>query len=259
MSSNPYAAPKAAVADAANTMPGNYIAGGRSVPAGHGWTWIVDAWSLFKRQPGVWIATVIVFFLIMFALAFIPLLGSLIGFIIGPVFTAGFAYGSRELEEGRELELGHLFAGFRDRLGTLAAVGGLYLASWVVVALIAALVTGASAWILLGGSADPVTSGAAAATTILLAGLVMLALMMPVFMAIWFAPQLVIFQGLGAPQAMRDSFFACLKNVMPFLVYGAIMLALFIVATIPVGLGWFVLLPVIFASIYTSYRDIYFQ
>src|SRR6185503_20891835 len=104
MSSNPYAAPKAAVADAANTMQGSFVAGGRGVPAGHGWTWIVDAWNLFKRQPGIWIATVVVFFLVMFALAFIPLLGSLIGFIIGPVFTAGFAYGSRELEEGRELE-----------------------------------------------------------------------------------------------------------------------------------------------------------
>lgn len=259
MSSNPYAAPKAAVADATSSMQGSYTPGGRAVPAGRGWTWTVEGWILFKRQPGIWIALVVVFFLVMFALAFIPLLGSLLGFIIGPVFTAGFVYGSRELDEGRELEMGHLFAGFRERLGTLAAVGALYLAAWVVAVLIAALFTGASAWMLLGGSAEPVASGAAAATTVLLAVLVMLALMLPVFMAIWFAPQLVLFHDLSAPQAMRDSFFACLKNILPFLVYGAVMLLLAIIATIPIGLGWLVLLPVIFASIYTSYRDVFFS
>ena len=257
MSSNPYAAPKAAVADATTATQGNFVPGGRSVTAGHGWTWVVDAWNLFKRQPGIWIGTVIVFFLIMIALAFIPLLGSLAGFLVGPVFTAGFVYASRELEAGREMELGHLFAGFRERFGTLVAVGALYLAASVIAALVAALFTGASAWVLLGGNPDPATPGSAA-ITILLGALVMLALLLPVFMAIWFAPQLVMFHEYGAPQAMRDSFFACLKNIVPFLVYGVVVLLLALVATIPIGLGWFVLLPVIFASVYTSYRGVFF-
>jgi len=58
---------------------------------------------------------------------------------------------------------------------------------------------------------------------------------------------------------MKASFVACLKNVVPFLVYSVILLPLAFVASIPLGLGWLVLGPVMAASLYTSYRDIFFD
>jgi uncharacterized membrane protein len=255
MSSNPYAAPKAAVADAVTGLQGTFIPGGRAVPAGRGWIWIVEGWNLFKRQPGIWIGIVLVLLLVSFAIAFIPLLGSLMLSLAWPVFTAGLVYGARELDEGRELELGHLFVGFRERFGTLVAVGALYLVASLVVMLISALVMGASIFVFFGGAGDPTI----APTTVLLVVLLALALMMPVVMAIWFAPQLVLFQGYGAVQSMRESFFACLKNIMPFLVYGAAALLLFLLATIPLLLGWLVLSPVLAATLYTSYRDAFYS
>ena len=39
-------------------------------------------------------------------------------------------------------------------------------------------------------------------------------------MLIWFAPLLVVFNGLPPLEAMKLSFAACLKNMLPFLVYG---------------------------------------
>ena len=60
-------------------------------------------------------------------------------------------------------------------------------------------------------------------------------------------------------EAMKNSFVACLKNVVPFLLYSVILLLLSFVASIPFGLGWLVLGPVIAASLYTSYRDIFFD
>jgi hypothetical protein len=42
-------------------------------------------------------------------------------------------------------------------------------------------------------------------------------------------------------------------------VFGVAFFLLAIVATIPVGLGWLVLGPVLLASIYTGYRDIYYE
>jgi uncharacterized membrane protein len=53
------------------------------------------------------------------------------------------------------------------------------------------------------------------------------------------------------------SFHGCLRNVVPFLVYGAIGIVLAILATIPFGLGWFVLAPVTIATVYASYCDIF--
>ena len=99
--------------------------------------------------------------------------------------------------------------------------------------------------------------GAAGASGVLLAVLIALALMLPLYMAMWFAPALVVFHELGAVDAMKASFAGCLKNVVPFVLYGLVGLVLGIVASIPFGLGWLVLGPVAIASVYVGYRDIY--
>jgi uncharacterized membrane protein len=56
---------------------------------------------------------------------------------------------------------------------------------------------------------------------------------------------------------MKSSFIACLKNMVPFLLYGVIAFLLAMLASIPFGLGWLVLGPVLAASLYTGYRDIF--
>ena len=57
---NPYAAPKAAVADATDVLNADFVPGGQSRPASHGWSWIAEGWELFKRQPGMWIGIVLI-------------------------------------------------------------------------------------------------------------------------------------------------------------------------------------------------------
>jgi len=235
-----------------------FVSAGRTVPAGNGWNWIVQGWEIFKRQPGIWIALLVIYFVIVVVLAFIPVLGSLANIALGPVFTAGMLLGCRALEQGGELKVGHLFEGFRERFGVLVKVGLLYLAANVVIALAAGLTMGASVFRLMSGDAD-IGEVIGAAMGLLLAALIALALMLPVLMAIWFAPPLVVFNQLGAIDALKASFAACLKNFVPFLVYGLILLGMAIVASIPFGLGWLVLGPVLVASLYTAYRDIFFS
>ena len=57
--------------------------------------------------------------------------------------------------------------------------------------------------------------------------------------------------------ALKASFVACLNNWIPFLIYSVVLLVLCVVAAIPAGLGYLVLLPVLAASVYTAYRDIF--
>lgn len=255
---NPYAAPKAPVAET-ELSQGRFIAGGRAVAAGRGWSWIAEGWNLFKRHAGMWIAIGVVLALIFIALALIPFLGSLAAMVLAPVFTGGLMIGCRAQEEGGELQIGHLFAGFRERFGTLVSVGLLYLAASVVVALVAGLVTGAALWNVVGGGEVDAAAAAGTALTILLTVLVMMALLLPVFMAIWFAPPLVVFHEMGALEAMKNSFTACLRNIVPFLVYSAVLFVLAILASIPFGLGWLVLGPTLACSLYAAYRDIFFD
>jgi uncharacterized membrane protein len=259
MSTNPSAAPKADVAGVSTTAQGNFVAEGHPVPAGHGWTWIASAWELFKRQPGIWVAIAVIAIVIFTAFHFMHAFGMILGILLTPVFTAGVVIGAKALDEGRELEIAHLFAGFINRFGALIAVGAIYLALWFAIVVLSVAVTGVSVWVMLSASPDLASATMSALLSILLAWLIALALMVPVFMAVWFAPPLVVFNKLDAPDALKASFLGCLKNIVPFLVYGLILFGFAILATIPVFLGWLVLGPVIGASIYTSYRDIYFR
>jgi uncharacterized membrane protein len=258
MSSNPYAAPKAAVADQTAPGGGTFIPGGRGVAGGRGMAWITEGWGLFRQSPGLWIGITIVATLIFVVLAFIPFLGSIATTVLGPVFAGGIMLGCRALDEGGELEFSHLFAGFREKLGTLAAIGGLYLAGVVVLMVLVAVVFGAGIFAAVGMGGEQADPGTLFAT-MGLGILVMLALMLPLVMAVWFAAPLAVLQHQGAFDAMKGSFAGCLKNIVPFLLYGIVMLVLSVVASIPLLLGWLVLGPVLAASVYTAFRDIYFQ
>lgn len=231
------------------------IMGGRAVGAGQGWTWIADGFGLFKKAPGMWIALVIVLFVILVVLAFIPLLGAVATFLLMPLFVGGLMLGCRALQGGGELELGHLFAGFKTHTANLVVLGALAIGGWIIVMLpvIAIVGTGTMFGMMRGDAAGAAAMGG----SFVLAGLVAMALSIPLYMALWFAPALVVLRGLAPVAAVKESFLGCLKNIVPFLIYGLVMLVLGIVAAIPLGLGWLVLGPVAIASVYTAYRDIY--
>jgi len=258
MTTNPYAAPKAAVADDTVINNADFVPGGQSLAAGRGWTWIADAWGLFKRQPGLWIGIILLLGVIFIGAAFIPIIGGLLMTLFGPVFAAGVVIGCRALDEGGELEIGHLFAGFRERTGTLIGVGALYLGATLAIMLVVGLVMGAGMFAMMSGGSDP-QAMVAMGMTMVLAVLVMAALLLPVVMAVWFAAPLVVFHQHAAFEAMKASFVGCLKNILPFLVYGVVLFVFSIIASLPLLLGWLVLGPVLAASVYTAYRDIYFK
>jgi uncharacterized membrane protein len=250
---NPYATPAAPVDDVTHHAAlGELIEGGRAVPSGNAWQWIVDGFNLFKQSPGVWILILIVLFAIMALLSVIPLLGTFALNLLYPVFAAGMLLGCHAQAQGEPLEVAHLFAGFRERTGQLVLVGVLYMVGVFVAVLVSSLIFGVS--MLASG-----LTGAAVLVSLtgLLFVLVVMALLVPLVMAIWFAPALVVFHDVAPIEAMKQSFRACLKNVVPFLIYGIIVLGLGIVATIPFGLGWLVLGPTLIGSTYYSYRDIF--
>jgi hypothetical protein len=203
----------------------------------------------------MWIALVIVLIVILLVLAFIPLLGAVATFLLMPLFLGGLMLGCRALQGGGGLEVGHLFAGFKEHTGNLIVLGALAIGGWIIVMLPVIAIVGAGT--LFGLMRGDAAGAAAMGGSFLLAWLVAMALSIPIYMALWFAPALVVLRGLAPVAAIKESFFGCLKNMVPFLIYGIVLLVLGIVAAIPLGLGWLVLGPVAIASVYTAYRDIY--
>jgi uncharacterized membrane protein len=251
MSANPDA-----LKDETIVLRDSFVPHGRTVPFENGWTWIAAAWDIFRRAPGVWIGMVVTLCVVYIVLAVLPVVGAIATIVAGPVFTGGLMLASRTLDQGGEVQFSQLFAGFKHRFGTLLGVGVLYLVGMAVIVLLAGLMTGASVFGVLNAQSPEAVMALGA--TLLLAILIFMALLVPLLMAIWFAPPLVVFHELGAVAAMKASFVACLRNMMPFLLYGIVLLVASIVASIPFMLGWLILGPVTAASIYTGYRDIYF-
>lgn len=231
----------------------------RGVSAGNGMTWIGTGWGLFTKAWLMWIVSILVLFVLAIIVSLIPIIGSLAFQILTPVFTAGFVVACRTLEKGGEFEIEHLMAGFKNNFGNLVIVGLLYLGGLILIFLVVMGFVGMGAFmaIMAGNAADVSTALMASGMSFLLGTLVMLALMVPLLMLYWFAPALVIMHNMGPWTAMKASFSGCLRNIVPFLLYGIVMLVLCLLLLIPFGLGMLVWIPLMITSTYAAYRDIY--
>ncbi len=230
----------------------------RAVEAGRGFSWWTEAWPLFTRSAGLWIVMALILIVIFIVLGLIPVLGGLAISLLAPVFAGGWMLGAQKLDSGGTLEVGDLFSGFRDKLSPLAVVGALLLVATLVIGLVAAVLGAGAMFGMMAGGAHQSGGGMMAAMGVgMIAVLVALALSLVAAMAVWFAPALIVFRNVAPVEAMKASFAACLKNIVPFLVYGVLYVIAAIVASIPFGLGWIVLLPLLMLTVYVSYRDIY--
>jgi uncharacterized membrane protein len=225
----------------------------KAVAAGRGTDWLGEGFELFRKAPGTWIGIVLIWFAISALLSQIPV-GPLINSFLNPVFQAGVMLGCASLVAGSALRINHLFSAFSgSRLGQLLLLGVFTLLAGIVLVLVSVALMVA----FLGGAAVFKAPEQIGALGILLAVLIVLALTLPLVMAIWFAPALIVLDGVSAWQALMLSFRGCLLNIGPFLLYGVVALVMLIVACIPLFLGLLVAVPVLVASIYTGYRDIF--
>ncbi len=238
----------------------------RQLPAREGAAWWSESWHIFCAAPGPWLGIFVIFCVLSIALWMVPVVGSLAHTVLTPVFAGGVMLGCHALARGRPLTIGHLFEGFQGaHLGPLVMLGLLWLAILFVIAIVMVgtvfLTLGAkglAALADLGGTsqidyATLVSAGAAIA----IVGLIALAVTLLVAMAYWFAPALVVLNGEAPLAALQKSFAASLHNIGAFLLYGLIYIGLAIVASIPLGLGWLVLGPMLVGSCYAGWRTIF--
>ncbi len=229
----------------------------RAVDAARGLSWWSEAWALFIRNAGMWIVLGLILIVIFAVLGIIPILGSLAASLVAPVLGGGWLLAARKVEGGGTLEVGDLFEGFKDKLTPLLILGALMLAAtFIIGAVVGALGFGAALGMMAEGSGHSAGMFAAMGAG-MLAVLVALVLGAVVAMAIWFAPGLVVFEGMAPFEALKSSVAASLKNAVPFLIYGIIALVAMFVASIPFGLGWIVLAPLFMLTGYVSYKDVF--
>lgn len=234
-------------------------------PPSHGLKWLVQGFVLLRRNFFVWLLFVVMLWAMVFVASRVAFAGLLLA-LFTPVFLGGLMLGCRALEKGEELEIAHFFAGFRTNTLNLITIGGFYLIGNVVIAGLMYAIGGEAIQQIVAGQAQNIDPALLAqsigpAMTALLAGM---ALSIPLTMAVWFAPLLVVFANEKPVPALRDSFQACLRNMPAFLVYGLVILVPLVLLMAPFDLaqmernpGMWVVALLVLPSIYTSYRDLF--
>ena len=228
------------------------------VHAKQGLQWILSGFYMFRRAPLAWVFVCFTLMLIAISMSLIPLLGKFIFTLVSPVFLAGIMLGCKDMEQGKSLDMTHLFIAFRTNTVPLITIGGIYLIGQILIIGLVMLIGGSQMTdMMLYGKRVDESELMGVMSSFLTSSLIALTLSIPLMMASWFSPLLVVFENVPPIIAMQKSFFACLRNFIPFQLYGVTLIVLTIISVMPYGAGLVILIPTIFASIYVSYKDIF--
>lgn len=192
-------------------------------PARQGFVWLTAAYSMFKAHRLAWVVLVLAYFLALLMLRVVPFIGPYAMTVMKPVLAVGLLAAAWTQERGGTPALGQLLQGFRANLWALLAIGVFFVAGVTLAVFASSLVDGGKLLEMMGsGSAmteEQLT--ASLADPALQLGMLFSALLsIPVVIATWWAPALVVFQDAGATAALAASLRAAVANWKPLLVYG---------------------------------------
>jgi hypothetical protein len=246
----------------------------RIVPARNGWSWLVTGFSLFRKNPPMWLFLVFTYWLGLALISQVRYVGPAASTILLPAFSVSFMVVCAVLERGGMPRPELLISGFRSEPATLIVLGVLYLLSTVAVLGLASLSdSGALLLWFLFGRRPP--AEAVQDASLLSAMLIAALAAAPVAMAFWFAPVLAAWTRIGAAQSLFYSFFAVWRNWRAFFVYASAVFAAFVLLLFAVRVLTLltegkealaqsfalvislIALPTLFASFYASYRDVF--
>ncbi|MCE9549656.1 MAG: hypothetical protein K8R50_01355 [Betaproteobacteria bacterium] len=231
----------------------------RKVNIANGWLWIKQGYWLFKKSPVLWMVLAALGAIGLIGISTIPVIGDPLATLLFPALLAGYMIGCHALEHDEELELSHLLAGFHNNTSQLVTLGGINLISQMLI-LGVMMLTGGATLVSILMSGKPVDNPEILAHAAVGAGIALtlgMALISVLLMSMQFAPMLIIFNKMSPVEALKTSLQACLRNILPLTLYGAMMLLFMMIASIPIMLGWLVLLPVMISSMYAIYRDLF--
>ena len=275
-----------AVADVAETTASAAVITGlrvATVPATHGWLWVLHGFALFRLYPAFWLLLLLFYWTLLLLVGAVPVAGMVVLILTVPALSAGFMTACQAAQRKTPPLPSHLFLPLRHDQRHQLMLGGVYLACMLVLMLMSQLIGGD---VLLRLAATDVPAGVsggmsgsmsgdapadtpaagpgviaatgaegapatlpkknlppAMAFELRTGGLVALLLYTPVMLAFWFAPALCYWHRIGVGKALFFSFFAAWRNAGAFLVYGLGWMLFMLVAPMMAGAVLGAILP----------------
>jgi len=245
--------------------------------AAHGVSWLRQAFAMLWAHRVRWLLLLLTYYTLLLAIRAIPYLGPFVAPMLKPVLAVGFLAAAWSQERGELPAIRHLFAGFRANLRALLVLGIVFVVGMTLAVLATSLVDDGRLLEVVSGTAtldEAVVADANVEAAMLFGALCAL----PVLLALWFAPALVVFQDCDVPRALATSLRAATANWRPIAMYALLLflyvgvlptfVAAIIAALVPEDVAYMVaavvLLPylallvaTVHVSDYVSYRDIF--
>jgi uncharacterized membrane protein len=191
--------------------------------ARHGIAWLAQAYALFRRNRMPWVILLLAYYILLLLLRAVPIVGPYAMTIMKPVFAVGLLAAAWTQERGGTPALSQLFQGFRANLTSLLPIGVFFVVGITAAVFASSLVDNGKLLDLMSNAASMSEDEIATALgdSALEAGMLFSALLsIPVLIATWWAPALVVFQNASAGNALAVSLRAALANWRPLVIYG---------------------------------------
>ncbi|MFN3884613.1 MAG: BPSS1780 family membrane protein [Rhodocyclaceae bacterium] len=260
----------------------------RQLPAARGVFWLFEGTRLFRRNPPLITAATLVYLLAVQLIALLPVIGPVLLPLLLPAMTLIVANACRLVDRRQTPSKAALLSGLAGQGNGFAALlrlGGLQLVGALLVVLLSMLIGGGEdpfATALMSDTAAPGSEASVdPATQAALLGKLaqVLLLAAPLIIAFWFAPFLVGWDRVAPAKSLFFSTVAALRNwqamamfslaaiVFAGILPGVILILVAQISGMVLSVALIVLrmllvffvAPVLTASIYISYRDIFFR
>jgi hypothetical protein len=268
----------------------------RRLPAERGTWWLLEGFRLFRRNPPLITALTLIYLLLVQGLiALLPGIGPILLPLALPTLTLIVANGCRLVDEGKSPSKAGLLYGIAGNGRAMLRLGILQLAGAVLLMLVNLALSGGDGTDPLAGLGEPVAplatpgmgeageAGEAPAAdpaqeaAVLGALLRLMLLSLPLILAFWFAPFLTGWERVTPLKAVFFSIVASWRNwralgmfglgavVVAGIVPGFILIVTSQIAGLALSVAFvalrmvliFLIAPVLTASIYVGYRDIF--
>lgn len=192
-----------------------------------GWNWLIQGFYLFKKKPAdMFLFGNTYLFILLFVGMLIPFLGAALVTLLSPLMGFGIMLAGRMGQKDLRVTPGVLFNGFaqehRKHLQSLLILGGIYTVCFALIKLVAHLLLGAQPQINmedLQNGTNPEANAALFEYMVMYTSVVGIT-SIPVVLAFWYAPVLVVWHNMKPVQALFSSWIAVWRNKGSFLIYG---------------------------------------
>lgn len=230
----------------------------RKVAARQGLQWVNDGFRLYRQNPLLLSAAFGLLFGIVAAANLIPVIGSVLSELISPLMVAGFMAAYRTLDRKDALQWPHFLAGIQGPWLALSVIGAVQLLGMLVISQVMLRMGFDAQAVMVAARKGDQVALQNALNLAMPAVMTGMALFVPLIMATWFAPALILFGNARPGQALLISLRAVARNLLPIMVNGlALGMVLFLAAMVPFMLGLLVAMPVLFGSLYAAYQAIF--